>query len=196
MLRCSVALTVVYSSAAEFVTEYVENLAAGGLFVAGKVDLDMLREVDVSIVAQGLPELKIRARPVYVVDPSTARTTGRQMGTGMEITTKPRGFDDALRAHLMMLGKRREVAVMVGDVPGAARFGDAGFKLIPLEPLESIAFALSDALVPVIALIVPSGHREAYSSVAREAGNLIAVYSPKRSIDVEDIVASLDRLLA
>ena len=189
-------LTVVYSSASEFVTEYVENLAAGGLFVAGKIDLDMLREVDVSIIAPGLPELKIRARPVYVVDPSTARSTGRPMGTGMEITTKPRGFDDALRAHLMKLGKRREVAVMVGDVPGAARFGDAGFKLIPLEPLEAIGFALSDALVPVIALIVPANLREVYASVTREAGALIAVYSPQRSLDVEDIVTSLDRLLA
>ncbi|MBA2540509.1 MAG: hypothetical protein H0V17_12785 [Deltaproteobacteria bacterium] len=189
-------LTVTYSSASEFVTEYVENLAAGGLFVAGKVDLDMLREIDVSIVAPGLPELKIRARPVYVVDPNTARATGRPLGTGMEITTKPPGFDDALRAHLMKLGKRREVAVMVGDVPGAARFGDAGFKLIPLEPLESIAFALSDALVPVIALIVPSGQLEAYTSVAREAGTMIAVYSPNRPVDVEDIVTSLDRVLA
>lgn len=189
-------LKVTYASASEFVTEYVENLAAGGVFVTGQVDLDMLREIDVSIVAQGLPELKIRARPVYVVDPITARDLGRPMGTGMEIVTKPRGFDDTLRAHLMKLGKRREVAVMVGDVPGAARFGDAGFKLIPIEPLEALGFALADALVPVIALIVPAGQREAYASVARESGKLIAVYSPQRSLDVDDIVAGLDRLLA
>jgi hypothetical protein len=191
-----VMLKVTYSSASEFVTDYVENLAAGGLFVAGKVDLDMLKEFEVEIVAQGLPQLKLRARPVYVVDPRTARDTGHAIGTGMEITTKPRGFDDVLRAHLIKLGRRREVAVMVGEVPGAARLGDAGFKLIPLEPLEALGFALADALVPVIALVVPASQKEAYASVAREAGKLIAVYAPQRSIEIDDVVANIDRLLA
>ena len=68
------SLKVVYSSASEFVSEYVENLAAGGLFVSGHTDLDMLREVDVELTAAGMPSLEIRARPVYVVDPLTART--------------------------------------------------------------------------------------------------------------------------
>lgn len=190
------SLKVVYSSASEFVTEYVENLAAGGVFVTGQIDLDMLREVDVEIAAAGLPGIKIRARPVYVVDPSTARQTGRPIGTGMEITSKPRGFDDVLRAYLIKLGKRREVAVMVGDVPGAARLGDAGFKLIPLEPLEALGFALADALVPVIALVVRPTMKEAYASVAREAGKLIAVYAPAKATDVDDIVHNIDRLLA
>lgn len=189
-------MKVTYASASEFVTDYVENLAAGGLFVPGKTDLDMLKEVDVELVAQGLPEIKLRARPVYVVDPTTARATGRPIGTGMEITAKPFGLDHTLRAHLLRLGKRREVAVMIGDVPGAARFGDAGFKLIPLEPLEALGFALTDALVPVIALVVPATLKEAYASVARESGKLIAVYSPARVDDVDDIVANLDRLLA
>ncbi len=189
-------MKVVYSSASEFVSEYVENLAAGGLFVSGHTDLDMLREVDVELTAAGMPSLEIRARPVYVVDPLTARKTGRPMGTGMEITAKPFGFDDALRAHLIKLGKRREVAVMVGDVPGASKLGDAGFKLIPLEPLEAVGFALADALVQIIALVVRPNMREAYAMVTRDHGKLVAVYAPARDSDVDDIIRNIDKLLA
>lgn len=189
-----VGLTVSYPNASEFVSEYRDNLAVGGLFVAGQIDLDMLLEIDVDIA---LPDGRwtVRAKPVYVLDPVTAKSLQRRIGTGMEITRKPAGFDEAMRAHLTRLGKRREVAVMVGDVPGAAKFGDAGFKLIPLETLEALDLSLSDALVPVIALIVPVGLADAYRVVARAGGSLIAVYSPTKAADIDDIVSQIDRLL-
>jgi len=113
----------------------------------------------------------------------------------MEITRKPVGFDEAMRAHLFKLGKRREVSVMVGDVPGAARLGDAGFKMIPLESLESVCGVLADRRSDVIALVVPARLREAYAEVARAGGQLVAIFSPESSTDVDDIVRRIDRLL-
>ena len=97
--------------------------------------------------------------------------------------------------HLIKLGKRREVAVMVGDVPGASKLGDAGFKLIPLEPLEAVGFALADALVQIIAVVVRPTMREAYSMVTRDHGKLVAVYAPARESDVDDIIRNIDKLL-
>jgi hypothetical protein len=160
------------------VAEYGENLAAGGVFVPGTTFVDMLREVDVEIV-----------------DEASARVAGRPAGTGMEITAKPFGFDDTLRQHLMKLGKRREVAIMVGDVPGAARFGEAGYKLIPLEPLEALTSTLCDALVQVIAIVVAPGMVEAYSSVARSGGKYVAVHGVTQTTDVDDVISKIDRLL-
>jgi hypothetical protein len=189
-------LTVSYSSASEFVSEYGENLANGGVFVRGATLVgDLLREVDVEIVLPGSTTLLIRAKPVFVLDEASARAAGRPAGTGMEITAKPFGFDAALRKHLMKLGKRREVAIMVGDVPGAARFGDAGYKLIPLEPLEALTSTLSDGLVQVIALVVPRGMVEAYSTVARSAGKFVAVHGVTHGTDVDDVIAKIDKLL-
>jgi hypothetical protein len=188
-------LTVSYHSASEFVAEYGDNLAKGGVFVPGATFVDMLREVDVEIVLPGSTTLKIRARPVFVVDEASARMTGRPAGTGMEITAKPFGFDDQLRKHLLKLGQRREVAIMVGDVPGALRFGDAGYKLMPLEPLEALMSTLSDALVQVIAIVVPSGMAEAYASVARSGGKYVAVHGVGRGTDVDDVITKIDRLL-
>jgi len=189
-----VPLTVSYATASEFVTEYVENIAVGGLFVAGAGALDLLREIDVEIILSDTT-WKVRAKPVYVIDGEMARTAGKPAGTGMEITVKPAGFDAAMHAHLIKLGKRREVAVMVGDVPGAARLGDAGFRLIPLESLEAFCGVLGDKLAHVIALVVPARLREAYVEVARSSGHLVAIYSSSRPNDVDDIVRQIDRLL-
>ena len=188
-------LTVSYASASDFVAEYGENLANGGVFVPGVTVVDMLREIDVEIVLQGTTTLKIRAKPVFVLDETSARRTGRSAGAGMEITAKPFGFDEALRKHLLKLGKRREVAIMIGDVPGAAKFGDAGYRLMPLEPLEALTSTLGDALVPVIAVVVPPGMVDAYASVARSGGKYVAVHGLTKTTNVDDVIAKIDRLL-
>jgi hypothetical protein len=190
-----VTLTVCYASAADFVVEYGENLAAGGVFVPGAMLADMSRELDVELVLPGTATLRIRARRARRARTPAAREAGKQPGTGMEITAKPFGFDDSLRRHLMKLGKRREVAIMIGDVPGAARFGDAGYKLIPLEPLEALTSALADALVPVIAIVAPAGMVDAYASVARAGGAFVAVHGVSKPAEVDTVIANIDRLL-
>ncbi len=187
-------LTVQYASASEFVEEYVSTIAVGGVFVAGIEDFDLHREVDVELVVER-STWTLRARPVYVVDTKMAQTAGLRHGTGMEITKKPQGFDAAMSAHLMKLGKRREVAVMVGDVPGAARLGDAGFKLMPLESVESFAAVILDALTPVIAVVAPASFRDAYFEIARSSGLLLPIFSSARVTDIDDIVNQIDRAL-
>lgn len=188
LLWAAVALTVRYRSAEEFVTDYVDNLSRGGLFLAGTCELDMLHELDVELVVEGATH-QLRARPVYL------NPAGDRPGVGMEITYKPAGFAAAMRDHLLRLGKRREVAVMIGDVPNGDRFAAAGFKLIPLEPPETLIEALSHALVPVIALVVRQHERDAYAAIAKSGGKLIAVYGVSGATDADDVIHKIDRLL-
>src|SRR5262245_16415864 len=139
--RYGVHLAVRYSNAAEFVTDYIENLSTGGLFIAGANRLPLFTETDVEVELPGQGNWTVRAKSVFLIDDAAAETMGRQAGAGFQITTKPPGFDDALLGYLLRLGRRRDHAVMVGQIPGVELVRDAGYRVIPLESEDEVAFA-------------------------------------------------------
>src|SRR5215213_8007503 len=94
--RYGVHLAVRYTNAEQFVADYVENLSAGGLFIAGADQLPLMTETDVHIELPGQGEWIVRAKSVFVIDEAAAAKMGRKAGAGFEIQTKPPGFDDAL----------------------------------------------------------------------------------------------------
>lgn len=192
--RYGVHLAVKYTNAEQFVNDYVENLSVGGLFIAGAQQLPLLSETDVNIVLPGQGDWTVRARSVFIIDETAATTTGRKAGAGMEITHKPPGFDDALLGYLLRLGQRRDHSVMIGDVPGVRFVVDAGYRTIPLEPPEEAARTLGDALVKLVAILLPPEQCDLYRARLGERGKDL-VFAVTNEDQLHDILARIDSLL-
>ena len=188
--RYAVHLAVTYSNAAQFVADYIENLSAGGLFIAGAHQLTLEQVVNVTIALPGRGEWQIVAKAVFILDPQLAKQTGRKAGAGMEIVGKPPGFDDALLGYLVRLGRRREHAVIAAEIPGASAIADAGYQLLPLGAPADVARALASASSNVVAVIVPPSFVTTYRQAAGE--RLFAATTPD---EIADALARIDSLL-
>lgn len=192
--RYGVHLAVRYSNAEQFVNDYVENLSIGGLFIAGAHSLPLMTETDVNVELPGQGSWTVKAKSVFIIDESAARTTGRKAGAGMEIIGKPPGFDDALLGYLLRLGQRRDHSVMCGDVAGIRVITDAGYRVIPLEPGEVAGGYIGDALVKLIAILLPVDQVDDYRERIGDAGSAY-VMGVRNEGDMPDLLARIDSLL-
>lgn len=190
--RFGVHLAVRYTNAEQFVADYVENLSAGGLFIVGAHKLPLLVETDVAIELPGQGAWTVRAKTVFLIDEAAAKVAGRKPGAGLEILSKPPGFDDALLGYLLRLGQRRDHSVMVGEVAGIRVITDAGYRVIPLEPPASAAALVSDALVKLVAVVVPPDLIDTYREAIQGPTLVVAV---RNEADMPDVLARIDSLL-
>jgi len=193
--RYGVHLAVRYANAEQFVADYVENLSEGGLFISGAQQMAMGTETDVQVELPGQGDWTVRAKVVFLIDPAAATATGRKPGAGMQIVTKPPGFDDALLGYLLRLGRRRDHAVMIGnDVIGRQLFADAGYRLLPLESEDEVAMALANGDAAIIAIVLPPSLVTPYRDRLGERAKSL-VFSPTSIENVHDILAQIDSLL-
>jgi hypothetical protein len=193
--RYGVRLAVRYTNAEQFVTDYVENLSEGGLFIAGANQLALGTETDVQVELPGQGSWTVRARSVFIIDAHAALITGRRAGAGMEILAKPPGFDDALLGYLLRLGRRREHAVMIGgEVPGLELIEAAGYRVLPLESVDDVAITYAEEDSKLLAIVVPASLVDAYRERMGDRGHSI-VYPATSVDDIVDILARIDSLL-
>lgn len=192
--RYGVHLAVRYTNAEQFVTDYVENLSAGGLFIAGAHELPLFTETSVSIELPGQGEWTVRAKSVFVIDEPAAQRMGRKAGAGFQIVDKPPGFDDALLGYLLRLGRRRDHAVMVGEVPGLSLITDAGYRVIPLASEDEVAIMLANEDEKIVAIVVPPALVTTFRDRLGEKGKSL-VFPATSDADVTDILARIDALL-
>ena len=192
--RYGVHLAVRYTNAEQFVADYVENLSAGGLFIAGANQLPLFTETEVHIELPGQGNWTVRAKSVFVIDEAAAAKMGRKAGAGFEIQDKPPDFDDALLGYLLRLGRRRDHAVMVGEVPGLELITDAGYRVIPLESVDEVAIALANDDAKIVAIIVQASLVQPYRDRLGEKGKSL-VFPASGVADVVDILARIDSLL-
>jgi hypothetical protein len=192
--RYGVLLQVRYTNAEQFVTDYVENLSEGGLFIAGAHTMPLNTETDVNVDLPGQGSWTVRARAAFIIDETAAKASGRKPGAGMEIIGKPPGFDDALLGYLLRLGQRRDHSVMVGDISGVRVMRDAGYRIIKLEPPEEADKLVDDMLVKLVAILVPRDQVDHYVTRMSPAG-ASRVIGVKNEGDMPDILARIDSLL-
>lgn len=180
--RFGVRLLVSYAKAEEFVSDYVENLSAGGLFLAGAHDLPLNAETDVKVDLPGQGSWTVRARVTFLIDEAAALFAGRRPGAGMEVIEKPAGYDDALLGYLLRLGRRREHAVMVApDNIGAQLIADAGYRVIPLDAEDP----------QLLAVVVAPTQLDEYRQKHGES----IVFAVSGVEEMHDILARIDSLL-
>jgi hypothetical protein len=191
--RYDVHLVVKYTSAAEFVADYVENLSDGGLFVAGAT-LPVGEEHDVEIVLPGQGEWIVRARVVFVRTAEEAAQTEMSAGAGLQITTKPEGFDDALLGYLLRLGRRRDFTVMAASVPGDKVLERSGYQIIPLADPTSIA-RMAEENPQFAGIVVVASEVEAYRELLRGSGLAERVFGVGKASEILDVIARIDSML-
>jgi PilZ domain-containing protein len=192
--RYGVHLAVRYSNAEDFVTDYMENLSADGLFIAGANRLPLFTETDVQVELPGQGNWTVRAKSVFLIDDTAADKMGRKAGAGFKIVAKPPGFDDALLGYLLRLGRRRDHAVMVGEIPGVDLIRDAGYRVVPLESEDEVAIALANDDAKIIAIIVQASLVTPYRDRLGEKGKSL-VFAASSIAEVHDILARIDSLL-
>lgn len=193
--RFGVRLLVRYAKAEEFVSDYIENLSAGGLFIANAHNLPLFTETEVAVELPGQGSWTVRARVVFLIDDAAAKSAGRRPGAGMEVITKPAGYDDALLGYLLRLGRRRDHQVMIAEgLIGAELFADAGYRVTPLESEDEVAMALVDETAKIVAVVVPPSMFDRYRDrLGMKAKEIL--FAASSSEEVADILARVDSLL-
>jgi hypothetical protein len=192
--RYGVRLAVRYANAEQFVTDYVENLSVGGLFIAGANQLPLFTETDVQVELPGQGSWTVRAKSVFLVDAVAAEASGRKAGAGLEIIDKPPGFDDALLGYLLRLGQRRDHTIMVGAVPGVHLIEDAGYRVIGLEPPQIVAALADDPLVKLVGVLVGTELAQEYRDALGSRG-VDLVYVVNIEEQIADFLARIDSLI-
>lgn len=174
-------------------TEYAENLSAGGLFLRGGHTLEALSTITVQMTLPGFGDYKIRARVAHVMDEETAKAYGREAGAGLQLLEVPDGFDDALMEYLGRLGKRRDCLVLASEAAAHEFVEAAGYRvegtslaLIPTQLLGDVS---------LMALIVAKGEAEMYRDVTAISPLKIPVIGCSLPADSDALIGELDRLL-
>jgi hypothetical protein len=186
--RHEVHIQVRFDDARDFVTQHAENLSSGGLFVVGAHELEPGSRQSVEVELPRWGTFRVEARVAHLVPPGTDRSPG----AGLEIIDPPPGFDEAIRAYLLQLGRRKDFVVLSDSDDARALFERAGFvsELVP-RPSELLA-AIARRREPVLAVVVARDLEEAYRAVSREAGDGDLVVAYERGDNLRDLLPRLD----
>lgn len=184
-----------FKNAVDFVSEYAENLSAGGLFVRGAHRLEPLGEAEVEITLPGYGSHTVRGKVAHVVSPELAAESGRRPGAGIEITQAPDGFADLLGEYLRRLGRRRDVAVLGDEGPPLELLAAAGYRTAPLPPPNELVVAMARSEYPVLAVVVTRAREEQFRPAAEAAGVGDLVHLLDGEEELDDLLARLDTLL-
>ncbi len=191
--RHATVLAIRFVVAAEFVTEYADNLSAGGLFVRQAHNLEPLSEVIVHMDLAGFDSFKVKARVAHVIDGETAARVGRQPGAGLQLTEVPPGFEEALSSYLARLGRRRDFLVLAEGGLCTKLLEDAGFRAQETEPGMVTEQSLSGSAV--LAVVVSKESSEVFRDVLSVSPRPVPVIGCHCEIDEEPLLAELDRLV-
>ncbi len=191
--RHSTVRAVRFVSAQDFVTEYAENLSAGGIFIRQAHQLEPLSEITIHIDLAGYDSFKVKAQVAHVLSEEMAAKMGRAPGAGLQLTSVPDGFEDALRSYMARLGRRRDYLVLTDQEGCTQKLADAGF-LAATTDMASVteqSLSASNVLAVVVDKEVSNSYREILA-VSPKPAPVIGCYF---EIDEEPLLVELDRLV-
>jgi len=192
--RIGADLAVRFGNAADFVTEYAENLSVGGLFVRQAQGLVPLTEIDVSIELPGFQCFAVRARVAHVLDEIKAEELDRAPGAGLQLIKVPPGFDEALRRYLARLGARRDYLLLVEHEDALRLLQDAGYHAEKTD--ISCATEILLGANKVLAIVVEKAAAPTYREMLASAPKTVPIIGCDHSVDEELLLVELDRLIA
>jgi uncharacterized protein (TIGR02266 family) len=192
--RLAVRLQVKFKTALDFVTEYAENLSAGGLFVRGAQRLEPLSEAEVEMSLPGFGTFTVRGKVAHVVTPELAAMGKRRPGAGLDITQAPDGFHEALGEYLRRLGRRRDVAVLVEEGSPLDLLAAAGYRAAPLPAPNELVVTMARSEFPVLAVVVTRAREEQFRPAAEAAGVADLVHLLDHEEELDELLGELDNL--
>lgn len=187
--RFRVHLSVRFEMAAEFVTQYAENLSFGGLFVRGAHSLEPLEVVPVQLDLPGYGQFKLSARVAFILGEDVADATGRTAGAGLELVDRPMGFENALEEYLVCLGKRREHAVYTDSAMIRAALEGAGYRARTLPAPDALVQEIARSNLRVVGIVIDEQNVPRFDHIPA-AIELFRVYT--KPDDFDRILCELD----
>lgn len=182
--RHRVALSVSFHDARDFVTQYAENLSAGGLYLAGAQSLEVRAEVEL--------ELELPGHGKFVVSAEVVHRDAR--GAGLQLSNVPPAFTAASRAYLLLLGRRTAITVYVDVEPWRGLVTGAGYQVLPVPPLPELLATLEDT--DRFGIVVPQELARLYADEIAILGAQHATVVPVHpKLSVEPILGWLDETL-
>lgn len=186
--RHKVHLKVNYGRAVEFVEQYADTLALGGMFIRDATDLAVGEVVSITLELPGSGTLTLKAEVRYVL------VDVPKPGAGLQITSGPRGYLDQLSGYLLRLGRRADAVVFVDAEPWRTLIHESGYQVAALPPPRELARIFSDlrlvAIMPPVALA--DEYDVALQALGADTSFLIPVHA---ELPVEPVLAWLDERL-
>lgn len=189
--RHEISLAVRFSSASEFVSEYAENLSAGGLFVRKAQHLEPLSEVEVVIELPGSGTFTVKAKVAHVMTEEMATQYKRHAGAGLQLTSMPAGFEQALMEYLSRLGRRRDALILVEDADCLRLLEDAGFRTTASDLAHVTEQVMSSKILAIVARRSSAAN---FRSAIAIAPGRPPVIGCDAQADQEPLLVELDRL--
>jgi hypothetical protein len=182
--RQRVALSVSFRNARDFVTQYAENLSAGGLYISGAQSLEVRAEVELELELPGHGKFIVLAEVVH-------RDT---RGAGLQLTNVPPAFTEASRAYLIQLGRRTSITVYVDVEPWRGLVTTAGYRVLRVPPLPELLGTLEDT--DRFGVVVPQELARLYADEIAILGAQHATVIPVHpKLPVEPVLNWLDDTL-
>ena len=186
--RHKVHLKVSYGRAIEFVEQYADTLALGGMFIRDAVDLTVGEEVSITIDLPGSGTLTVKAEVRYVL------AAGPRPGAGVQITNGPRGYLDQLSEYFLRLGRRADAMIFVDAEPWRTLILESGYQVAPLPPPAQLARIFRD--LRLVAIMPPVALAEDYDAALQAHGGDSSMLIPVHAeLPVEPVLAWLDERL-
>jgi hypothetical protein len=186
--RLKVHLKVSYGRAIEFVEQYADTLALGGMFIRGATDLAAGDEVSITLELPGSGTLTVKADVRYVV------ADGAKAGAGFQISSGPPGYVELLSAYLLRLGRRKDAVVFVDAEPWRTLIADAGYLVETLPAVAELGKIFGEmrllAIMPPIA--VADDYDAALQAHGVDSSLLIPIHA---ELPVDPVLAWLDERL-
>jgi hypothetical protein len=156
--------------AERFVREYAHDLSNGGLFINGADHLDPLEEVEIEIDLPGLGTHRVLAEAAHVLTVERAQATGRRPGAGLAITQCNSHFREALHKYLLLLGRRKDLCVLVGPPACSVVLQETGYQVAPLPGPEALMETIDTSPIPIAGVVISRSSLDRYTKVALAAG--------------------------
>ncbi|MFN0251915.1 MAG: PilZ domain-containing protein [Kofleriaceae bacterium] len=186
--RHKVHLKVHYSRAVEFVEQYADTLALGGMFIRDATELVVGEEVSITLELPGSGTLTVKAEVRYVL------TEGSKRGAGLLITNGPRGYLDLLSEYLLRLGRRTNAVVFVDAEPWRTLIQECGYQVAALPLPTKIASIFSD--LRLVAIMPPVALADEYDAALQANGADSSLLIPVHAeLPVDPVLAWLDERL-
>lgn len=185
-------MVVRFATAAEFVTEYAENLSAGGLFLRNGHELEPLSQIQVQLDLPGYGSFEVTAKVAHVMDAATAARFKRDPGAGMQLIEVPDGFEEALMGYLARLGKRRDCLLLIEEDECIELCEGAGYRVEKTGMGSVTEQVLTET---ILALIVAKEQGPMYREMLAVSPRQVPVIGCQCPLDGEALLVELDRLL-
>ena len=186
--RHKVHLKVSYGRAVEFVEQYADTLALGGMFIRGALDLTVGEEVSITLELPGSGTLTVKAEVRYVL------ANGPKPGAGMQITNGPPGYVDQLSGYLLRLGRRADAIVFVDAEPWRTVIRESGYQIAPLPAPPELGRIFAD--LRLVAIMPPVAVADDYDAALQAHGADSSILIPVHAeLPVEPVLAWLDERL-